>query len=398
MRRVKGFRVLWVLLLFLLVGRLYYIQVLCSPELTVVARGQQMVPVLQENSKGTIYDRNMNVLTGCEKAYYYLIHKDQLKEDTINLLQQMNAEPAGRRGQDYLVFRTTNYSPHRSHLLQEKGSAYSFCVNVRCGETQTAAYLITDLDEMYSELLTGSSPAFYFQGNGAGELIRGTGMIKGNVSGNGEKEATALVTTLDVELQKSIETLLEEEKMKGSVVVTDTATGHILAMASRTEKTDSNETQLNLAVEQSYRLGETYNLIRQIADILDIKTKETAELLGLGTKVFDCYPEESAGKVTAGKKTTATAIQMNRILLTLANEGNQVPPALVMSIAKEESVPCMKLTGKKAEKLRKLQSGLSQKPFTGDGWALGYEGTYAVAIYAEKGNPEKIFQRIEKFL
>lgn len=398
MKRVKGFRMLFMLLLFLLVGRLYYIQVLCNSELAETAWGQQRVPLLREESKGEIYDRNMNVLTGCEKAYFYLIHKDNLKAGTVTLLQQIHAEPAGKRGEEYLIFRTNTFSTHISSQLQEKWNAYGFCINARCGETQAAGYLIADLDEMYGDLLTSSTPAFCFQGNGAGDLIRGTGMIKEGITGSSGKEATALMTTLDRELQQSVETLMEDENVTGSAVVADTATGHILAMASRSGKTDANGSEPNLALEQDYRLGSVYDLVKETADVFDMKTKEIAEMLGLGKKVFDSYPEEAEGKVTAGRKTTATTTQMSRILVRLANEGNQVPLTLLMSTAKEQSIPCMELTADAAVKLRKLREDVTQKPFTGDGWALGCHKNYAVAIHLEKGNPRKIYHLVVEHL
>ena len=148
MRRIRAMRTVLMVLLLVLCGRLYYVQILCADELTAAAQGQQMIPVLQENGKGVIYDRNKNPLTGTDRAYYYLIHKDNLTAEAEQLLASMETEPAGQKGEDYLVYRTTVYRPAASYLLQKNYRAYGFSVDVRYGENQAAAPLVADLDQM----------------------------------------------------------------------------------------------------------------------------------------------------------------------------------------------------------------------------------------------------------
>jgi len=387
-KRTKGLRLVFLALLLALAGRLYYVQILCEDELTAAACSQQMIPVLRENSKGVIYDRNMVPLTGADKAYYYLIHKDNLTEGAQQLFTRLEAEPAGQKGEDYLVYHTEQYSPGASFVLQKQWKAYGFCVDVRYGKHQLAEPLMLDLDVMYEDLLQREEPSFYFLGNAAGNLLKGSGVKQSSKAGSSKTGAAALITTLDAELQQDIEEILEDADATGCAVVTYAETGQILSMAGR-----GGEAAPNLAVEEAYPMGVLYGLVLNAAGFLHLKPQEAAALLGLGTPVFDGYPGEDAG-VLSGKNTTATTVQISRFLTTLANQGEILPLTLVMSMAKAESVPCMEVTGDAAEKWTVLQEQLTQKPLVGDGWAAGYSGNYVVIVHLKKGNPENIYDLI----
>lgn len=385
MRRTKVMRAVFLVLLLTLCGRLYYIQHLCHDQLTAAAYRQQMIPVLQENGKGVIYDRNMIPLTGTDRAYYYLIHKDNLTTAAEQLLTQIDAEPAGQKDDDYLVYRTDHYVHIISGLLQKQHHAYGFSVDLRYGKEQAAASLLHDLDEMYAGLLQKEEPVFYFLGNAAGGLIHGTGVDDGSTTET--VASAALLTTLDLELQRNMESILEETNMTGCAVISDTRTGQILAMASRT----TDGTDVNLAVEKAYPLGKCSKIIQMSATAFDLKMEEAAGLLGLGTPVFDQYPGEDSGSA-AEKNMSATAIRMNQLLTTLANHGQVVPLTFVMCYAKAESIPCMEIAGDAASKLNALQEELKKRPLTGDGWATGYEDAYALTVHLDSGNPKDTYQ------
>jgi len=397
-RRTKGMRLVFLALLLALAGRLYYVQVFCEEELTAAACGQQMISVLQENGKGTIYDRNMTPLTGTSRAYYYLIHKDNLTAGAKRQLTRMNAEPAGKKGENYLVYRTTRYAPDAAFVLQKKWKAYGFCIDVRYGENQTAEPLITDLDEMYGRLLQKSETSFYFLGNAAGNLIRGTGVKQTSEAENTKVEAAALVTTLDGELQQKIEALFKGKDVTGNAVITDIRSGQILAMVSRSGEAGTMETTPNLAVEQAYPLGAIYALFRKTASVLDMTPAEANGVLGLGSFVFDDYPGEAAGSILKGKQAAATAVQVSQVLVTLANQGEAVPLNFVMSTVQEESIPCIEIAEDGAEELAVLQAELAHEPLIGDGWAVGCCGYYAVVIHLEKGNPKEVYEPVTGLL
>lgn len=392
MRRIRAMRTVLMVLLLVLCGRLYYVQILCADELTAAAQGQQMIPVLQENGKGVIYDRNKNPLTGTDRAYYYLIHKDNLTAEAEQLLASMETEPAGQKGEDYLVYRTTVYRPAASYLLQKNYRAYGFSVDVRYGENQAAAPLVADLDQMYDGLLQKREPVFYFLGNAAAGLIHGRGVYSGS---DGDESGGTLMTSLDLGLQKTIEAVFTETDATGCAVVTDHRTGQVLAMVSRDGKMDETGTGVNLAVEQAYPLGKAYALVQKTAAICGQTPADTASALGMGVPVFEDYPGEDAG-VLDGKKTTATAVQVSQVLATIASGGNAVPLTLVMSAMKEKSIPCMEMTGDEVTALELLCVQLAEKPLIGDSWAVGYSGTYAIVVYLEKGEVAEIYSLMQE--
>lgn len=392
MRQIRAMRTVLMVLLLVLCGRLYYVQILCADELTAAAQGQQMIPVLQENGKGVIYDRNKNPLTGTDRAYYYLIHKNNLTAEAEQLLVSMETEPAGQKGEDYLVYRTTVYRPSASYLLQKKHRAYGFSMDVRYGENQAAAPLVADLDQMYDALLQKRDPAFHFLGNAAGGLIHGRGVYSGS---GGDESGGTLMTTLDLELQKTIEAVFAETGVSGCAVVTDCRTGQVLAMVSRGGETDEKGAGVNLAVEQAYPLGKAYALVQKTAVICGQTPADTAPSLGMGMPVFENYPGEDTG-VLDGKRTTATAVQVSQALATIASGGNAVPLTLVMSAMKEKSIPCMEMTGDEGMALEQLCGQLAEKPLIGDGWAVGYSGTYAIVVYLEEGEVAEIYSLLRE--
>ena len=394
MRRTKAIRMIFMVLLLMLCGRLYYLQILCADELTVAAHSQQMIPVLQENCKGVIYDRNMQPLTDTNQAYYYLIHKDNLKSGAVRLLERMEAELAGQKGESYLVYRTDDYLTSASEVLQKQFQAYGFVVDVRYGAEQTASALIADLDEMYRELLQKDDMSFYFLGNAAGGLIHGTGITSAELGSEG---SASLITTIDASLQEQVETVIAENGVTGCAMVTDTVTGQILAMASRSRGEMEGADNPNMSVEFAYPIGKIYDLFKKTGAILNTKPADVAKMLGLGVSVFDGYPGESEG-VAAGKKSTATVAQISQILTTLANGGKTVPLTLIMSNRKEESIPCVVSEDDAEGKMIALYSELAKHPLTGDGWAVGYSGTYAIVLHAEGGSSEQMYHCVAKGL
>lgn len=387
MKRIKLLRAVFLVLLVALCGRLYYVQVLSADELTAAAHSQQLIPVLQENSKGVIYDRNMVPLTGVNQNYYYLIHKENLNRSVLLLLQQMEAEPAGEKGEDYLVYRTSVYLPSANELLLKRHKAYGFAVDVHYEDGQLAMPLLSDLEQMYGYLLQKDKAAFYFLGNAAGGLTYGRGITESRADAG--TKAASLITTLDANLQKQVEGALASCDAAGCVMVCDVRNGQILAMASR--NSENTETADNLAVEKAYPLGTLYGFIGPMADSLDMDPTGAAKALKLGAPVFDGYPGEDAGRLDK-KRTTATASQLCRILATLDNGGEAVPLSLVVSTVPEEGIPCLEIAGDVDEALEKLRKTLTAKPLTGDGWAVGYQDDYGIVVHLDCGNPEDIYR------
>ena len=228
--RAKKMRILFLLLLLLLAGRLYYVQIVCADELTEAAKGQQLIPVLWESGGMAVYDRNMVPLTETKNAYYYLLHKDNMTAGSVRLLQQMGAQLAGKKGEDYLLYQTSRYFPNASLVLQKRWNAYGFSAGFPTEEEPMTKTLAAALEVLHGKSFHKQQPNIYFLGNGAGSVITGTGILE-------EKTGNAgLVTTLDMTLQQQLESIFEEANISGCAVVTDTRNGQVLAIVANDEK------------------------------------------------------------------------------------------------------------------------------------------------------------------
>ena len=400
-RRIKGTALVFLLLLLLLAGRLYYIQIICSGELTEAACQQQLIPVVQKEAEFQVYDRNMEQMVETKHVYYYLLHRNEITKECENLLALTGAQLAGEKGENYVVYRSETFSPLMNRLLKKNCHAYGFCVEVRDDTQKTADFLLDDLAEMYSAAEEEAGPSFYLVGDAAGGPLTGLGMRAEESEARGD--AAALVTTLDVKLQENLEKLLRQKNLTGSVVVADTDTGQILAMASAEDAAEMEDGR-NLAVERAYPIGCFYETIETVALAERRSLAETAQALGFGDPVFDGYPNEAAGNIDMGDEgiaATATPLQVCQMLTILAGSGNGCTLNLLMSAAPEDSLPCFQMTDKGAAVMSDLHQKLRKKPLTEDGWAAGYggeDGNYAVAVHIKEGGAKLLYHEVVRNL
>lgn len=278
-KRAKCLAFLAVVLTAALVCRLYYIQVVCHDDLDAGAKAQQVIQVQSRNDRGSIYDRNMIRLTDNCLSYYYLIEKKKETVGLEKLLDRIDAEPAGAKGEDYVVYKTDNFDKDVNAQLIDDYGAYGFCGSSRYQSDQTAAHLIgyltgkektgaSGLEKMFQYRLASSPAMLTLTGDGIGAPVEGLGVS--------EKEAresispSAVVTTLDAGIQKKVEEIMEEREVTGAVVVLETATGQVLAMASSPsfdpnrieEYLNSAEGELiNKATQGQYPPGSVFKIV-----------------------------------------------------------------------------------------------------------------------------------------
>ncbi|MEE0515237.1 MAG: penicillin-binding transpeptidase domain-containing protein [Emergencia sp.] len=265
-------------LLLALSGRLYYIQIVCGQALLSGAESQQEIKVQSRGSRGTIYDRNMVRLTDTGESLFYLIKNEENTEDAKKLLEQIGAEPAGHKGEDYIVYRAEDFHREISRKLAEEHGAYVFSAGSRYQDDQIAAHLIgyvsgadktgeAGLEKMFQYRLASPSVRLLMRGSGTGELIKGIGLSEKKKQD--ALEPSGLVTTLDAGIQRKTEEILREKEISGAVVVLDTATGQVLAMASSPSFNpnslesylDSDGAELlNKAVQGQYPPGSVFKI------------------------------------------------------------------------------------------------------------------------------------------
>ncbi len=371
--RIKMVKLLLIGIVLLLAGRLYYIQIICGSELAEGARRQQLIPVVEEASRGTIFDRNMVRMTNKFYSYYYLIHQENHTSQCKGLLRLVDGEPAGSKGEEYVVYKVKKFDSAVNYLLQNQWQAYGFCAVSRYEEDQTAAHVIEMLENMYDPLLSSDGPSFYFLGNGAGGMLEGSGMISAEDAGI--STSAALVTTLDAVLQKEIERMFQREKLAGSAVVAETHNGHILAMVNGP---DFEADETNHAIETTYPIGEMWDVVKTAAVEERVSFVEMAHMLGLGKSVFDGLKEENEGKPAK-----ATAVQICRLTGVFAGDGNIRPLILAKTAMENPQAVTRVLQEDTLAKTKKKMSCMETGGWC-TGWTVVGGKTYTITVYLQK--------------
>lgn len=321
-KRAVILKILGLVLFIALAARLYYIQIMCQEELTEGARSQQVIKVQTAGGRGTIYDRNMIRLTDSCLHYYYLIEKEMNTVGLEKLLNSIEAEPAGYKGDDYIVYRSEHFDKEINHRLIEEYGAYSFCGGSRYSENQLAAHLIgyvsgekkigtSGLEKMYQYRLAAEPASLLMTGNGIGQPVAGIGVTEKD-----DREVispSAVITTIDAGLQKKVEEILREREISGAAVVLQASTGQVLAMASAptfspdrvSEYLNSENGELvNKAAQGQYPPGSVFKIAAAAAALesgsVDLSESYTCsgstEVNGV-TLACDDHPE-GHGKVT----------------------------------------------------------------------------------------------------
>lgn len=278
-KRVRVVFILSLAVLAGLCGRLYYIQVMCHEELEKGAQGQYAIQIQSDDARGTIYDRNLVRLTDCCSSYYYLLNRKDCTVKMETLMNQIGGQLAGNKGDDYVVYKAQKFDRYVNDKLVNEFSAYVFCGSSRYEENQVAAHLIgylnqsdstgvSGLEKMFQERLSSSPAVVSMMGNGIGEPIKGIGITE---KGTGDKvNPSALVTTIDANLQKKIEEILNDNDISGAVVVLQVKTGQVLAMASTpvfdpnhldSYLTSENGELINKAVQGLYPPGSVFKIV-----------------------------------------------------------------------------------------------------------------------------------------
>ena len=278
-KRIRIIGIVGLALFLALIGRLYYIQILCGQELAAGALGQQIIKVQSVNNRGTIYDRNMLPLTDSGCSYYYLVAEERCDAGFTLLMRKVQAEVAGSKGEGYTVYKTAVYDEEVNETLLTRYGAYGFCLGSRYEDTQTAAHLIgylsgedrtgaAGLEKMFQYRLSASSAKLLMVGNGIGAPVPGIGVSQSQDCT--VIDPAAVVTTVDIRLQKKIEEILKEKEISGAVVVMKPGSGQILAMAS-TPGFNPNQVEnylnsgqgelVNKAVQGVYPPGSVFKIV-----------------------------------------------------------------------------------------------------------------------------------------
>lgn len=242
-RRIRLILTVTLLLWIFFLGRFYYLQILSHEELAAAASMQQQISIQGLDSRGMILDRNLQPLTGLEKQYLYFLARDRIDADAYKLLAAVSAEEitvSDRNYSGYRVWRTSIYDETVSRRMKDEYNSYMLRLQSRYSSTQPACHLIGYLNEADQTGASGLEKAFEAQlkrqeirlaleADGAGRLLAASAPV---LYRENHLNQQALVTSLDLNLQKFCEKAAASADLTGAVLVSCAETGEILAWVS----------------------------------------------------------------------------------------------------------------------------------------------------------------------
>ena len=299
-------------------ARLGFLQIIDGGNLASRAESQRTNKIVLHAKRGTIFDRNGNVLAlseDCETVYAnpkevndpsgvasalvkvlggekqdymdllvmdttFVYIQRQVDQDLADELQDLLAERELRGV--YFLADTKRVYPYGNAAAQVLG-----VVNVDGQGT-------TGLELQYNDLLTGTD----------GEMLVETGLTGTPIAGGASKiteakNGTDIVISIDIDLQQACEQIIKEavgtySADSGSVMVTDPRTGEILAacstpLADYTDLSDSEALTLKL-VSSSFEPGSVFKVLTTSIGLNnDLYNPETVFSVPAFYKVGDDY-------------------------------------------------------------------------------------------------------------
>ena len=231
------------ILIFVLVLRLAYIQILGHDDLSAAVRAQSLLSLEGSNTRGMIYDRNGAVLVADDKRYVYIIRENEFDVAAEKLLDSLEAEKVGSGSEGYCVYSSETYDRETGKKLISGNNAYILEASSRYGDDQVAEHLIgyvnsddksgaAGLELMYDEILSGYNRRIYAVADVKGHILPGRGLIIASDRETDSYIKSGIRTTLDKEIQQEVEAILDQHGGNCAAVVLDADTGGVVAMAS----------------------------------------------------------------------------------------------------------------------------------------------------------------------
>ncbi|HBS58486.1 MAG TPA: penicillin-binding protein 2 [Firmicutes bacterium] len=236
----------------LLVGKLFHLQVLENKKLAGLALAQRVQEVPVAVARGDILDRNGQALTNTSLHYSVLLFPGQIanKVETAESLSSYVQMPARQ-----IVMQMQEFS--RPFKLKtdvdavSAGKVNSLGVpgvvaveeRLRYGFNNQAAHVLGYINASDNRGMSGIEQAFdsvlrtqqveavAALVDGGQQLIPGLGYKRIILAG--DKPPAHVVLTLDSQVQRKVEMVMDRRMKTGAVVVLQPYTGEILAMASR---------------------------------------------------------------------------------------------------------------------------------------------------------------------
>ena len=289
-------RLSWLLILFIILavvytGRLAYLQIYMADEWSEAAAASRTVTVELPASRGTIYDRNGNVLAASVDATTIYANPQEITD--VESTAEALAEVLGGEASDYTDYLTqdTTFVYIVRQADEEDGEAlealgltgiyfiedtkrvypYGEVAGQIIGLVDVDGNGLTGLELYYDDILSGTSGERVVQMGGDGIPIPGGTEVEIEAV-----DGQDIVISIDIEMQSYLEERLEQgvEDLggeDGTAVLMDASSGEILAMASTPylDPSDTSDMETGAdsvkAVTQAFEPGSIFKTVSAMA-------------------------------------------------------------------------------------------------------------------------------------
>ena len=316
-RRLLVINIGFVLLLIALVVRLTMVQIIESEKYASVNAKQQRITLNGEDTRGAIYDRNGNRLTGADESFIYIIKKGDFNATAARILQLIGAKKVENENNRYQVYRSSLFSEDVAYVLKRDYNAFIIKGATRYEEEQPAVHFVgyinekdgigaSGIEKEFNDILSKKQKVVYASVDGKRMIIPGLG-----ISSTVANPDCGVITTLDVNIQKKAEQVLKDSGYSGSIIVVDAKSGEVLAGAStpaynpaHVEKylDSSNEEFLNKVTQSLYPPGSIFKIIVAAAALEKGVVTEDSKFYCKGYEEINgirinCSKEEGHGEI-----------------------------------------------------------------------------------------------------
>lgn len=325
-RRAMKFTTVSAILFVILIGRLFWIQIVRGQEYKQDAEKQYIRGIRVAPARGNIFDRNNIQLTNNKTEKTVYIFKDVVLNDiqslekikkTFNFDDKYIEEI--KKSNDRIIEIPLDIEVEenifiRGVVIEDRKIRYdgrnllSHVIGYIRKSENTGEY---GIEKEYDSILKKDDDfgIKYIAVDGKQRVI--PGLNDTEVISEKSTSANSVKLTVDIDIQKIVEEVIDNRKINGAVVVTDVATGDILAMASRpnlnqnniSENLNSNNMDFyNKALEVAYPPGSIFKIVVLLAALEDnlINLGDTFTCQGyedLGTFQIKCNNKDGHGEI-----------------------------------------------------------------------------------------------------
>lgn len=297
--RIKFYYFISISIFIVLLGRLYYLQIYNNEDLKLQGLKQRSTEISLSSKRGTIYDRNLIPLTNRDTTKVLIAPRETILNNNLILRRiRENTNLSSRELTEILNSKNNLVQIPINKEISFEGINNIFIANItnRYSKTNLLSHVIgyinkaenrgeSGIEKVYDEFLNKSDKSSLFI-----EYDKNRSLVLGSsyyVDNSVEpEEPSGVRLTIDYQIQKLVEKILDENDVKGSVIVADIDTAEIFALASRPSFNQDNMEEYfnredmslyNKAIQVSYPPGSIFKIVVLLAALeenLDIVDSE----------------------------------------------------------------------------------------------------------------------------